>query len=361
MNKPSKNKIQITYLDGPKVEILGDEEKTYLVEFVNKETNKVIYSSTIKNNMWSACNKKYYIFWQIKINGEVIDELNLENQNVLISMQSRCLGDTLAWTPYSIEFAKKYKCKVILSTFHNYLFEGLDEYKHIKFISPNESHKCIAVYRLGWFKKNKKWVDFDRNPNQVNLIPLQQSATDILGLEFKELNYGINIPDLNKPIKNKYVVFGTQSTSGCKEWKYDYWVELSKMIKEIGYDVVVLTKSPYYIEGAINIVEDLNTAINYLNHASAFIGLGSGLSWLNWSIGKHTYMINGFAKDWHEFTNNVTRIYNQNTCIQCWNDEIFFFDTGDWNWCPVYKGTKKQHICQKSVTPSQVLNQLKLD
>ena len=33
---------------------------------------------------------------------------------------------------------------------------------------------------------------FDKNPNQVNTIPLQQTATDILGLEFKELNYGID-------------------------------------------------------------------------------------------------------------------------------------------------------------------------
>jgi autotransporter strand-loop-strand O-heptosyltransferase len=99
---------------------------------------------------------------------------------------------------------------------------------------------------------------------------------------------------------------------------------------------------------------------NYLHHAKAFIGLGSGLSWLNWALNKHTYMINGFAKDGHEFTDNVTRIYNDNTCIFCWNDEVFVFDAGDWDWCPVYKGTKKQHICQKSITPLQVFNKLKL-
>jgi hypothetical protein len=69
-------------------------------------------------------------------------------------------------------------------------------------------------------------------------------------------------------------------------------------------------------------------------------------------------MINGFARDGHEFTNNVTRIYNDNTCIFCWNDEVFVFDPGDWDWCPVYKGTKKQHICQKSITPFQVFQKL---
>ena len=356
-----KNKVEISYMDGPKVEILGDEDKIYLIEFVNKQTDEVLYSGTIKNNMWISCSKKYYIPWQIRINGEVIDELNLENQNVLISMESKSLGDTLAWVPYSVEFAKKYKCNVIMSTFHNHLFEGLDEYKDIKFIKPGESHECVAVYRLGWFRKNEKWEDYDRNPNQVNLIPLQQTATDILGLDFKELNYGINIPNLENPIKNKYVVFGPQATSGCKEWRYEYWEELSKMIKEMGYEVVTLTKTPFYIDGVDNIFdESLDSVINYLNHASAFIGLGSGLSWLNWSIGKHTYMINGFAKDGHEFTKNVTRIYNQNLCISCWNDEVFVFNSGDWNWCPVYKGTKKQHICQRSITPIQVFNELNL-
>jgi autotransporter strand-loop-strand O-heptosyltransferase len=356
-----KNKLDITYLDGPRVEITGDEDKSYFVEFVNKETNVVLHSDTIKNNMWVFCSKKYYIPWQIRINGDVVDELNLENKNVLISMESKSLGDTLAWVPYSVEFAKKYKCNVILSTFHNHLFEGLSEYKYIKFIRPGESYDCIAVYRLGWFRKNEKWGDFDRNPNQVNLIPLQQTATDILGLEFEELNYGISIPNLENPMKNKYVVFGPQATAGCKEWNFENWVELSKMIKSLGYEVVTLTKSPYYIEGVLNIFDEpLESVINYLKHASAFVGLGSGLSWLNWSIGKHTHMINGFAKDGHEFTKNVTRIHNPNLCISCWNDEVFVFDSGDWNWCPVYKGTTKQHICQRSITPLQVFNSLNL-
>ena len=38
--------------------------------------------------------------------------------------------------------------------------------------------------------------------------------------------------------------------------------------------------------------------------------------------------------------------------------EVFVFDGGDWDWCPVYKGTKKQHICQRSITPLQVFQQL---
>ena len=69
-------------------------------------------------------------------------------------------------------------------------------------------------------------------------------------------------------------------------------------------------------------------------------------------------MISGFSKDEHEFQKNVTRVSNK-ICIKCWNDPILTFDGGDWNWCPVYKGTEMQHVCQKSITPFQVFNKIK--
>jgi autotransporter strand-loop-strand O-heptosyltransferase len=356
-----KNEMKISYFDGPKVEFLGQRKESYVVEFIDKKTNEVVFSDTIKNNMWTSASKKYFISWQIKVNGIVVDELSLEGKEVLISLESKSLGDTLAWAPYSVEFAKKHNCKVILSTFHNNFFENLDAYKDIKFLNPGQSHSCFAIYRIGWFKINDRWDDFDKNPNQVNLVPLQQAATDILGLEYKELNYGLDFKKGKSPKNNKYVVFGPNATSGCKEWDYNHWVILSKMIREIGYDVVTLTQKPFHIDGVENITDSsFDEVANYLYNAKAFIGLGSGLSWFNWALGNHTYMINGFAKDGHEFTQNVTRIYNDNVCIFCWNDEVFVFDTGDWDWCPVYKGTSKQHICQKSITPSQVFNKLKL-
>jgi len=360
LNKPKKeNKIVVTYLDGPKVEILGDEKKEYLIEFINGDTDNVIHSQTISNNMWVVCNKKYYIPWVIKINGQIYDTLDLKDKSVIISLESKALGDTISWAPYAIEFQKKHNCKVYLSTFRNEFFENLDSYKDIEFMKPGESRNCYAVYRIGWFKKDNTWQDFNRHPNQPNLIPLQQAATDILGLEFKEVNHGIDFKKKERPIEKKYVVFGPNATAGCKEWDYNSWVSLSKMIKELGYDVITLTQKPFHIEGVTNIWDEpLSDVANFLYHAEAFVGLGSGLSWFNWVLGKHTFMVNGFARPEHEFTSKVTKIYNDNTCIFCWNDEVFVFDGGDWDWCPVYKGTKKQHICQKSITPLQVFNHL---
>ena len=357
----NENVINISYIDGPRVEVTGDEDKEYFVEFIDSDTNKILHSSTIKNNMWTSCSIKYFKKWQIRINGDIIDNFNLNEKRVLISFESRSIGDTIAWIPYTIEFAKKHNCKVIVSTFHNNWFEGKEEYKDIEFIVPGSIVDCHTVYRIGWFKKDNKWTDFEKYPNQINLIPLQQAATDILGLEYKELNYGLNIPNGNRPIENKYVAFGPNATSGCKEWDYNYWVILSKMIKELGYDVITLTEKPYHIDGVKNIWGiQLKDVANYLNHAEAFIGLGSGLSWFNWALNNHTYMINGFSKEGHEFSTNITKIFNYGVCISCWNDSEFVFDSGDWDWCPVYKGTQKQHICQRSITPLQVFNTLNL-
>lgn len=56
----------------------------------------------------------------------------------------------------------------------------------------------------------------------------------------------------------------------------------------------------------------------------------------------------------------MTRIYNDNVCIFCWNDSDFVFDAGNWDWCPVYEGKSKQHICQKSITPLQVFSMLRI-
>ena len=264
------NTIEVSYLDGPKVEILGEDYKEYTVEFINGDTNKVIHKTTMKNNMWVTCNKKYYIPWIIKINGKVVDTLNLDGKEVLITLESKSIGDTLAWSPYAVEFAKKHNCKVTLSTFHNKWFQGLNSYKDLNWINPGESTKCNAVYRIGWFKENEKWEAFDKNPNQVNTIPLQQTATDILGLEFKELNYGVNFKPAKRPLKDKYVCIAPRATAGCKEWPHEYWTQLAKSLNELGYKVINVSyegfQSDYIIDKPKLSWKDTYTYLTTLNY-----------------------------------------------------------------------------------------------
>ena len=355
------NTINVNYIGKPKVEILGDVSKEYLVEFINSETNEVIYSNTISNNMWTVCSKEYYIPWLIKVNGKEISRLELEGKRVLISLDSSSLGDTIGWTPYAVEFAKKHKCKVILSTFHNNWFKGIEAYKDIEWLEPGNSTGCVAHYKIGWFRdENKGWQNFDMHPRQCNIIPMQATSSDILGLEEKELNYGLSFPKGKRPYKEKYVVIGPNATSGCKEWVYSNWATLSKLLNQMGYKVISLTKGEWKLDGVINHYnQPMSVVANYLHHADLFIGLGSGLSWLNWALGKHTIMINGFSDKNHEFTSRVTRVMNDDACFPCWTNRNFVFDAGDWDWCPIHKGTDKQHICQKSITAMQVFRVVK--
>ena len=352
-------KIEIEYCGKPRVEILGNSNKIFFVEFINGDTNEIIHSGEINSNMWIECNKQYYINWVIKVNGEIVDRFNIKNKKVLISFDSKSIGDTIAWAPYAVEFSKKNDCYVILSTFHNDWFKGLDKYKNIKFIPPGKVVECYTQYNIGWYKNDDgMWLDDNSILNRCNLIPLQQTATDTLGLEFKELNYGINLGKDKRPFKGKYVVFGPQATSGCKEWVYDSWCKLASKFVDDGYKVFVCSVNPLNIPDTTDINKSLTITATYLKHSDIFVGLGSGLSWLNWALGKHTYMINGFAEEGHEFTSNLTKITND-LCIKCWNDPVYMFDPSNWDWCPVYEGTKLQHICQKSITVEQVFNIIK--
>lgn len=351
----SKNNIEITYYDGPKVEILGDSKEVYNIEFLD-ENNNIVHSSIIENNMWTTCSRKYYTKWKIKINGQIVDELNLNNKRVLISFGSSSLGDTIAWIPYLYEFQKKNNCKVIASTFHNYLFEGLEVYKNIEFIKPGSYTVFDIKYDIGWFaNEHGEWNRFDMYPNPLNSQELQKTATDILGLDFKELNYGINFSPKQRPYKQKYVVFAPQSTAGCKEWTIKAWNILSKFLQKDGYKIIVLSHRPMNIENSTNLTNlNLDQCMNIMYYADHFIGLSSGLSWINWCLGKHTFMISGFTDKKHEFQSNVTRIQNPHSCNSCWSNSNFIFDKGDWDWCPIWKGTEKQHICQKSISPLTV-------
>jgi autotransporter strand-loop-strand O-heptosyltransferase len=67
-------------------------------------------------------------------------------------------------------------------------------------------------------------------------------------------------------------------------------------------------------------------------------------------------MISNFTKKDHEF--ECIRITNTNVCHGCWSNPEFVFDKGDWDWCPVNKGTDKQFECHKSITSKMVIDEI---
>ncbi len=136
-----QNKVYYHFVRGPFVEIKGPKTAKYTVEFIDKKTNEIKYKTTINNNCWCKCSIEYFVEWKLKIyeNGKLWHEFdyNATDKKVYVALDSRALGDSLAWFPYLDEFRKKHNCKLIASTFMNDFFAS--EYPEIEFIKPGDT------------------------------------------------------------------------------------------------------------------------------------------------------------------------------------------------------------------------------
>ena len=340
--------------------------KTINVDFIDKDTNNVLYNAKLNENMYSFPSIRYHKNWLIKVTGDDNRgfDLDLKDKNVLIQFDSSSIGDSVAWIPYVEEFRKLHNCKVYCSTFQNKLYQK--EYPDVIFIEPGTPVSDIfATYKLGWFsggEKNTPWGgDRSVQPNDYRLIPLQQTASDILGIKYHEIRPKITIPNMKRPIEEKYVVIAEHSTANAKHWHYkNGWQTIENYLNNNGYKVMVISKQGTTLQKIINECGDqpIEKRINQIYHSEFMISIGSGLSWLAWCSGKKVVMISGFSKPFCEFQENCIRVHNNDVCNGCFNDVRYAFDRGDWNWCPVYKNTPKIFSCSKMITPQMVIDSL---
>lgn len=366
----SRIDINISFLDGPRVEILGDSDRVFKVDFIDKKDGSVKYFVQMETNHWAKASIKYFVDWRIKITddktGEVISiyDFDPKGKRIKIALDSRSLGDSIAWFAHVEEFQKKHECTVFVSTFNNDLFRR--NYPNLKFISPGETPENLyASYQIGWFYQGE-YHNKEMNPRDFKAIPMQATTTDILGLEFSHLKprivKSISIP----PIKEPYVCIGFHSTAQAKYWNNPFgWQEVVDYFREKGYKVVMLSiEEDGYMgnrhpKGVIKINEPrtLSRTIDYLQHADMFIGIGSGLSWLSWALDVPTVIISGFSKPMTEpLDESIIRVFKGGVCNGCFNRERL--DAGDWNWCPDQKGTARQFECTRSISGKDVISQI---
>jgi len=363
-HKEPKINYNIHFNDGAFFEILCQTNKKVNVDFIDKETNNILYHTTLNSNMFARPNHKFFKNWRIKVTGDDnrIFDFDLKNKNVLIQFDSKSIGDSLAWIPYAEEFRKKHDCKMYCSTFQNELYEK--EYPDVIFINPGTPiNDLYATYKIGWFSGDGvPWGGSrDVQPNDYRLIPLQQTITDIIGLPYKEIRPKVTIPKMERPIKEKYVVIAEYSTANAKHWHYkNGWQTIVDYLNNKGYKVMVISKQGTQLKKVVNQTGDqsLERRINQINHSEFMISIGSGLSWLAWATGKKVVMISGFSKPICEFQENCIRVINENVCNGCFNDEKYEFNRGDWDWCPAHKGTPRQYECSKTITPQMVISKI---
>ena len=335
------------FVNSPFLEIKGNSESDFLVQFLD-EKGSIYYQNTIKANHWVRLNRQWYTKWRTKVfEGKDLiynSTMDLEGKKVFIAIDSKSLGDSLAWIPYVEEFRNKHNCTVVCSTFWNKILD----YPEIEFVEPGTMVNCYAMYNLGWF-----W-DTDKEPTLCNTIPLQQSASNILGLDYVELKPRLKY-DIGDNKYGKYVTIATNSTAGLKFWPRSHWEQVINYLVESGYKVINTSKERNPFNNCYQLEDiSIENTLSVIHHSVAFLGLSSGLSWVAYGLGKEIIMIAGFSEPDHEFS--CHRPYNTNVCHGCLNVPAIKFDAGDYLFCPHHKNTSRMFECQNSITPEMVVN-----
>jgi len=344
--------INHSFILEPFLEIRGKSKSRFKVECYD-EKGVCHYRNTIGVQNWVKLNRRWYTKWTIKVwkDGEPYYEYTLDytGKRVYIALDSKSLGDTIAWLPYALEFKKKHNCHVIVSTFKNFLFK--DVYPELEFIEPGQSASNIyGQYNIGWFYNS------DKEPTLCNTVKLQEAATNILGLEFQEIRPRLAFTPGNN-LYGKYVTIATNSTAGCKFWTREGWQQVINFLHEKGCRVINVSLENNPFEHCEPLEDkSMQNTMDAINASQLFIGLSSGLSWLAWAMNIPVVMISNFSKADHEF--ECIRITKTNVCHGCWNNAEYRFDPGDWDWCPVHEGTDRQFECHTKIKASDVITSL---
>jgi autotransporter strand-loop-strand O-heptosyltransferase len=361
------NKVYFHFVRGAFLEIKGNKQTKYAVKFIDNKSGRILYNTEIETNMWTKCSLEYFVEWRIEIyeNGKLWFEhlYNPENKRVYVALDSKALGDSLAWIPYVEEFGKIHNCKMIVSTFMNEMFEK--QYPNVEFVSPGTNvENLYAMYAIGLFYNEDNTINVYKNPIDPKTQTMQKMCSDILGLPYREIK-----PKLKerKPIVDsnyKQVCIGIHGTAQSKFWNnVTGWQNVVDWLNNKGYVVKLLSKEgDSYMGNTLptGIVKHpngpLELVMDEMLKSKAFIGIGSGLSWLSWGLNVPTVLISGFSYDWAEMEDCIRISAPKGKCEGCFNR--LRLDAGDWNWCPDHKGTERQFECTKSITSEMVIKEL---
>jgi autotransporter strand-loop-strand O-heptosyltransferase len=290
-------------------------------------------------------------------------------KTVYIHLLSNSIGDTIASTPYVSEYQKRHNVNVIFNINDPFIFLLNESYENVKFVGRND----IVEY------DEKISIDYVFNKS------IQGGYAEQLGFENPPyIRPVVSIPELLRPIKNKYIALGVHSTCQVKYWNHPNglksqgdatnWNELSSILRKRGYTPVTVEKDemygvpPFYngIPSKSNkqVGKTILDAANIINHSEFYIGLSSGMSWIAHALGKKVVMISNFTEDWNEFDlslDDYIRITDKSVCHGCWNkiNIDFEFNKNDWYWCPLHKDTERQFECHKSISVNDVVEKIK--
>ncbi len=292
------------------------------------------------------------------------------DRNVMIMFPIGTLGDTMGWFSYAARFAECHPGARVTCALSGLIIPLLkDAYPNLRLVTHEEAvaekltDSAYATYYFGLFFDD---TAYDRQPTDFRLVGLHRTAGYILGVDPREEPPRLALPDESRPIEEPYAIIAVQTTSGAKYWNNpNGWQQIVAFLKGRGYRVICIDQKEVHGDrimwthtpaGAENETGDrpLTERARWLRHASLFVGLASGMSWLAWAAGCPVVMISGFSHPSTEFETPY-RVINWHVCNSCWNDPKLRFDHHDFLWCPRHQNTPRHFECTRLISAKQVM------
>ncbi len=364
------NSFRTSFVDGAFLEIVGPVDEAYRVDFIDIATDDVVHHGEIRTNHWIRTARQYFTPWHIdayRVRDDTLafsHRFDCRGRHVYVALESKALGDTLAWFPAIEAFRQHHGCAVTCSTFMNDLFRA--RYPDLTFVEPGTTvHDLYAMYRLGWFYLPDGRIDHDRNVRDFRRQPLGESAYDILGLPYMETRPRLREVGGPRPLEQRYVCVAIHATAQAKYWNNAAgWSQVIRFLHDKGYRVLLLSKEgAEYMgnkaPGGVTVVPEgpIDQVIRYLQHAAMFIGVGSGLAWLAWAVGCRTCLISGFSLPYTEMRDCIRISPRPGVCTGCFNTHRL--EPDDWSWCPEHKGTPRMFECTREISGDQVIEAIR--
>ena len=345
------------------------------------DTGNVLFASE-NTGAFVSSSKRYFVrfgveVWDLDDAGAMTPvwahEYDARDREILIQFPVGTLGDIMAWFSYAVRFGEVHGCRLTCAMSELIIPILSRAYPAIRFVTHAEveqlrlAESAYATYCLGLFFDDaaNNW-----QPTDFRHVGLHRTAGYILGVDPAEKAPRLALSDETRPIDEPYVCIAVQSSTQCKYWNNPGgWRAVVTFLKACGYRVICIDQKPMHGAGLVwthipHGAEDetgdrpLAERARWLRHATAFVGLSSGLAWLAWAAGCPVAMISGFTHPTNEF-DTPFRVINWHACNSCWNDPKVRFDHKDFMWCPRHAGTDRQFECTRLITAEQVIATLK--
>jgi autotransporter strand-loop-strand O-heptosyltransferase len=352
--------ISFRFVGAPCVVVSGENESaSYRVTFADRDSN-LKASATMKSGEWRAYNAKYFVRWQITVDGpgtHLVHNFDPTGKKIFVQIFGNALGDSIAAMPYIEEFARVHSAEVTVKAAFNSILapaypglKFLDQDTSIQSLMEKPSCPFYAAYGIGGWLGNTGYL-----PNGVDCrnLPLQKIPAQILGVPFREIRPRVAKSDKPRPIRERYVAFSKFASIRLKHWHYPMgWQTVVDWLNARGLKAMSISKEPTQLRNVIKANgRPIEETLANIQHSEFYIGVSSGPAWLAWALGKPVVVISGATHKWCEFA--CTRIVNESVCHGCQSDDsLLFGNLFNFNGaCP--KG--KDFICSKSITPATVI------